>query len=128
MIPFHINGYLETILSYLNVQVCPDPLPITSPLCESAGEGGNLCEFTSKWVGAVRTHDSKNDRKYQRGEMTAPKGEGILRSVDLWIRKCMKSHAFLLRQRARFTLHQAWLHGLPFPQIPPSQYLIRLKM
>ena len=78
MIPFHINGYLETILSYLNVQVCPDPLPITSPLCESAGEGGNLCEFTSKWVCAVGTYDSKNEGKYQRGEMTAPKGEDIL--------------------------------------------------
>ena len=46
----------------------------------------------------------------------------LLRSVDLWIKGCVKCHAFLLRRRACFPSPFARVHALFYLQIPPAQY------
>ena len=53
----------------------------------------------------------------------------ILRSVDLSIKGCVKSRAFLLRSRACFPSPSAHarVNALFYPQIPSAQYILRTK-
>ena len=48
----------------------------------------------------------------------------VLRSVDLWIKGSVKSHAFLLRCDASSPLPSGASHGLFYPEIPPAQYML----
>ena len=41
----------------------------------------------------------------------------LLRSVDLWVRKCVKSRTFLLRRRTCFASLSGASHTLPYQKI-----------
>ena len=84
-------------------------------------------------------HASWGERGHAKDEMEPIREEFalsvvILRSVDLWVRKCVKYRAFLLRCRACSPNVVLWFplpapppskrHALPhYPKIPPPQYI-----
>ena len=46
----------------------------------------------------------------------------VLRSVDLWIKGCVKSCTFLLRRRPHFPSPSCASHAQFYPEIPPPHY------
>ena len=51
----------------------------------------------------------------------------VLRSVDLWIKGCVKSCAFLLRRRTCFPSPSSRVHAPFYPQIPPLSSSLELR-